>query len=152
MQRFLLSVMALTVFAGGATGQQAVTGTVTDVHGDAIAGALVRCGDVIATTDRSGNFSISTCGTEIVVAAEGFETVRVPAARANAIVLHASALFAKVNVGGIETSLSGSPASVALGSADGFVGCFAGALDVDSPPGQFRREAHVLAVFSDRKG
>lgn len=108
------TVFAVAVLAGGVMGQQPpVAGTVTDVRGDAIAGAAVRCGNETAATDRSGNFSFAACATEVVVAADGFETVSVAAAEATTVVLHASSIFAKVNVGGVETSLSNSPVSVA---------------------------------------
>ncbi len=60
--RFILFVVVMVVFAGRvATGQEPVAGTVTDAHGDAIAGAVVRCGESVVTTDRSGNFTFSAC-------------------------------------------------------------------------------------------
>jgi outer membrane receptor protein involved in Fe transport len=132
--RFILLVVVTVVFAGVAMGQDAVTGTVTDVHGDAIAGAVVRCASTgrEVVTDRFGSFSLPACavppvftmGSEVittdqsvkrvVVTADGFETAKVTTADAKTIVLHASSVSATVSVSGVETRLSDSPASVAV--------------------------------------
>jgi outer membrane receptor protein involved in Fe transport len=112
--RFILLAVITVVSVFPAFAQDAVTGTVTDAHGDAIAGAIVRCAGRDATTDRSGNFLFDTCAGEIIVTTEGFEKAKVTAAEAKTIVLHASSIFAQVSVSGVETSLSDSPASVAV--------------------------------------
>ncbi len=115
--RFILFVVITVVFAGVAMGQDAATGTVTDVHGDAIAGAVVRCvgSNETVMTDRSGNFILKGCAFSIIgVTADGFELELVTTAKAKTIVLHASAVSATVSVSGVETTLSNSPASVAV--------------------------------------
>jgi outer membrane receptor protein involved in Fe transport len=89
-------------------------GTVADAHGDAIAGAMVRCGENAVRTSGSGNFTFPACTAEIVVTADGFETARVPAVQAKTIVLRASAIFAQVSVGGVQIPLSDSPSNVAV--------------------------------------
>lgn len=132
--RFILFVVVTVVFAGVALGQDVVKGTVTDVHGDAIAGAVVSCRGSEAVTDRSGAFVLTVCkdydvstigpntflldssAAKIVVTADGFEpaTVTVAEARTKMIVLHASSVYATVSVSGVETTLSNSAASVAV--------------------------------------
>ncbi|CAN5355310.1 TonB-dependent receptor [soil metagenome] len=112
--RFILFVVVTVVFVGVAMGQDAVTGTVTDVHGDVIAGAVVRCADGEAVTDRFGVFTVGSCAADIVVTADGFEPATVALPLAKTIVLHASSVSATVSVSGVETTLSDSPASVAV--------------------------------------
>jgi outer membrane receptor protein involved in Fe transport len=112
--RVLLSVSALTFFASAAIAQQPVAGKVTDLHGDAVSGALVRCGSTRVRTDLSGSYSISGCSTSLVVSAEGFEAATAELSQADVIVLHPSSLFANVNVGGVDTAISESSASVAV--------------------------------------
>lgn len=114
--------MVTVVFALRTMGQDAVAGTVVDVHGDTIAGAVVRCAGREFVTDRSGNFVLNGCTGKVVVTADGFESATVdgPLRTANAftagilITLHASSVSATVNVSGVETTLSDSPASVAV--------------------------------------
>src|ERR1043166_5974586 len=112
--RFILLAVVTVVFAGVAMGQGAVTGTVTDVHGDAIAGAVVGAAGCEAVTDRSGNFILYPCTLQVVVTADGFEPATVGIRMGQTIVLHASSVSATVDVSGVETTLSDSPASVAV--------------------------------------
>jgi outer membrane receptor protein involved in Fe transport len=136
--RFILLVVVTVVFALRAMGQETVTaegtkiqlnvtGTVTDVHGDAIAGARVRCvrheNAMEAVTDRSGAFVLAGCMAianfdgvpeKIVIIADGFERATVLVTETKTIVLHASSVSAMVSVSGVETTLSDSPASVTV--------------------------------------
>ena len=121
--RFILFIVVMVVFAGVALGQQdVVMVTVTDLHGDAIAGAVVRCAGREVMTDRSGNVALNGCNDKIVVSADGFETwtgdgpLRTGSAFTAGILitLHASSVYATVSVSGVETTLSNSPASVAV--------------------------------------
>jgi len=129
--RFILFVVVTVAFAGVALGQHRafLEGTVTDVHGDAIAGAVVRCPGSQTFTDRSGNFILSGCNSyiSIAVTADGFEPTEMPAqafitgrglepaqGQTKTIVLHASSVSATVSVSGVETTLSNSPASVVV--------------------------------------
>ncbi len=122
--RLILIFVVTVVITGVTMGQDAVTGTVTDVHGDAIAGAVVRCKGSKTVTDRTGVFVLAGCisSTDFeggifvrtVVTADGFEPVTVDILQTKSIVLHASSVSATVSVSGVETTLSNSPASVAV--------------------------------------
>lgn len=126
--RIILFVVVTVALAGVALGQDVVSGTVTDVHGDAIAGAVVRCSGREVVTDSSGAFVLDACSGKIVVTADGFEAVtsqsggmywtgkeyKLEPSGPKTIVLHASSVSATVSVSGAETTISDSPASVAV--------------------------------------
>lgn len=94
---------------------QNLSGTITDARGEAIQGAIVRCGARAAVTDGRGEFVLPnpSCG-RVTVDAEGFESGAAPFAQTVSIVLRPSPVSASVTITGGSTPLTSSPASVAV--------------------------------------
>ena len=112
--RFIL-LLTFTVFSANAQAPIAIGGSVIDAHGDAVAGAAVRCGSETVVTDSDGKFAFvsARCG-QFVVSAGGFETAIIDAATDSKIVLRPSSLFGNVTVSGVSTRLVDTPSSVVV--------------------------------------
>jgi outer membrane receptor protein involved in Fe transport len=92
-----------------------ITGTVTDVHGDAIAGATIRCGERTVIADAEGKFRFTDAHCDLATAAAaGFEASSALSSAEIKFVLHPSSLSLNVTVSGTSTPLAETPASVTV--------------------------------------